>query len=315
MKTTQTQIIPRDPALWAAMALVGALSAGLSLARYRGYNAGVLDLGSMAQAIFSALRGRPLITTGPGGNFSRLAGHVELIYYAFAPLLALWRSPEALLVAQAALVAAGAVPAYRLALRRLDSRLAARCVALIYLLYPVGLTAVLFDFHGDTLAMPLLLFALDAADRRAWRSYALWVGLALSCKMYIALPVAGIGAYLLLWGGRRRAGLISVAAALIYGAVAFLVLRELFKLPSLDGSAAKSYASYYFGALGEVGATAGERLLNALVVLGPALLVAWRGWRWLLVGAPLALAALISTGPGAGYDYRYHHYAAVVPFI
>ncbi len=295
--------------------LVGGMLAWLSVRRYVGYNAGMLDLGNMYQAITSVLRGQPLVVTSTNGNVSRLAGHVELIYYAFVPLVAAWRSPAALLVAQAALFAAGAVPAYRLALRRLDSRLAAHCVALIYLLYPVALTAVLFDFHGDTLAMPLLLFALDAADRRAWRTFALWAALALSCKMYMALPVAGIAAYLFLWGGRRRAGLITGVAALIYGAVAFLLLRELFRADSATGSAAGTYAKFYFGAIGEVGLTAGERLLNALVVFGPALLVAWRGWRWLLVGAPLALAALISTGPGAGYDFRYHHYAAVVPFV
>jgi uncharacterized membrane protein len=297
------------------MLLVGGTLAWLSVRRFLGYNAGMLDLGNMYQAIASVLRGQPLVVTSANGNVSRLAGHVELIYYAFVPLVAVWRSPITLLVGQAALVAAGAIPAYRLAMRRLDSRMAANCVALIYLLYPVGMTAVLFDFHGDTLAMPLLLFAIDAADRRDWRSYALWAALAISCKMYIALPVAGIGAYLFLWGGRRRAGLISVAVALIYGAVVFLAVRELFVTPSAAGSAAKSYTSYYFGALGEVGTTAGERLLTALVIFGPALLVAWRGWRWLLVGAPLALAALVSTGPGAGYDFRYHHYAAVVPFI
>jgi hypothetical protein len=43
--------------------------------------------------------------------------------------------------------------------------------------------------------------------------------------------------------------------------------------------------------------------------------VAWRGWRWLLPGLPVAAAALISTGPGGVYDYRYHHYAIIVPFI
>jgi len=315
MESHRSQLWIADPALWIAIILTGTLTAGLGLARYRGYNSGILDLGSMAQAIFSVLHGQPLITTGSGGNFSRLAGHVELIYYAFVPLVAIWRSPTTLLVAQSALVACGAFPAYRLAIRRLDSRMAARCVALIYLLYPVGLTAVLFDFHGDTLAMPLLLFALDAADRRAWRNFALWATLVLSCKMYMALPIVGIGAYLFLWGGRRRAGLITVAAAVIYGAVVFFFLRELFRPIGTETSAASTYTKFYFGSLGDVGTTIGERILNALVVFGPALLMAWRGWRWLLVGAPLALAALISTGPGAGYDFRYHHYAAVVPFV
>ncbi|GAB4445270.1 MAG: hypothetical protein OHK0015_47380 [Chloroflexi bacterium OHK40] len=299
------------------MLAVGGMVATLGLASYAGYNSGMLDLGAMAQAILSVSRGQPLVTTGPGGNFSRLAGHVELIYLAFAPLLTLWPSPQPLLLAQAALAAAGAIPAYRLALRRLDSRLAARCAALIYLLYPVALTALLFDFHGDTLAMPMLMFALDAADRRAWRAYALWVGLALLCKLYIAAPVAGIGACLALWGGpeRRRAGLITGTVAVAYGALAFFVIREAFAPPQQPGSAAAAYTSHYFGRLETLGATAAPRLLNALVIFAPALLLAWRGWRWLLPALPLAAAALLSTGPGSGYHFSSHHYATVTPFV
>lgn len=306
--------IPRDPWLWAAMAAYIALIGGLGLARYAGFNAGILDLGSMYQAIASVLRGQPLVLTTTGGNVSRLAGHVELIYVAFAPLVALWPDPRALLIGQTLLAATGAVPAYRLALRRLDSRLAARCAALIYLAYPVALTAALFDFHGDTLAMPLLLWAIDAFDRRDDRAAALFVALSLLCKVYVALPVAAIGAYLFLWGGRRRAGLITAGGAVAYGAVVFLVVRPLFEAAGGE-RIVNNYVQHYFGEPGELVATIPERLLVALVVLGPALLLAWRGWRWLLLAAPLLLAVLISTGPGATYHYGYHHYALAVPFL
>lgn len=315
MPATPTQAWRRDPILLAAMLLAGTTLAALSIMSYQSYNAGMLDLGAMAQAIMSALRGRPLVTTGPTGNFSRLAGHVELLYFALAPLAALWRDPQPLLVAQAALMVAGAIPAYRIALRRLESVTAARCAALIYLLYPVAQTAVLFDLHGDTLAMPLLMFAIDAADRAAWRPLALWAGLALLAKVYMAAPVAGIAAYLFLWGGRRRAGLILGAAAVAYGAVVFFVVRELFAPTELNQSAAAIYTSFYFGASEQILMTLPGRLLSAMIVLGPALFVAWRGWRWLLVGAPLTAAALLSTGPGSGYHYESHHYAAMVPFV
>lgn len=297
------------------MVAVGITLATLSLLSYRSYNAGMLDLGAMTQAIMSVLRGQPLVTTGPTGNFSRLAGHFELLYVALAPLVAVWRDPQPLLIVQAALMAAGAIPAYRTALRHLESVTAARCIALIYLLYPVAQTAVLFDLHGDTLAMPLLMFAIDAADRAAWRPLALWAGLALLSKVYMAAPVVGIAAYLFLWGGQRRAGLILGAVAVAYGAAVFFVLRDLFAPASINQSAAAVYASFYFGASEQILTTLPGRLLSALVVFGPALFLAWRGWRWLLVGAPLAAAALVSTGPGSGYHYESHHYAAMVPFV
>jgi uncharacterized membrane protein len=317
MITTERPTSLRDPFLWVAMLSVGTVLMLLSLTRYWGYNAGMLDLGVMTQAIVSVLRGEPLVGTGMGGNFSRLAGHFELIYLVFAPLVAIWPSPQPLLIGQALLATAGAIPAYRLALRRLDSRLAARCAALIYLLYPVMQTAVLFDFHGDTLAMPLLLFALDAADRKAWRWYALWIALALTCKVYVAAPVAGIGAYLWLWGGQRRAGTWTMIVAVTYGAVVFFGLRQLFVVtPTVTAQIlATNYINFYFGAPQQIWLTLPERLGNMLVVFGPALFLAWRGWRWLLPAAPLTLAVLVSTGPGGVYYYAYHHYAMVVPFV
>lgn len=304
-----------DLFLWVAMVVVGTTLTLLSLARYWGYNAGMLDLGNMAQAIWSVTQGQPLVFTQPTGAYSRLTGHVEFFYLLFVPFVAIWPNPQPLLTGQALLAAAGAIPAYRLAMRQLDSRLAARCIALIYLLYPVMQTAVLFDFHGDTLAMPLLLFALDAADRKAWRSYSIWLALALSCKVYVAAPVAGIGAYLWLWGGERRVGTWTMVAAVVYGAVVFFGVRELFAAPAAEQSAAVSYVSHYYGNMHEIWRTLPERLGNALVVFGPALFLAWRGWRWLLPAAPLTLAVLLSTGPGGVYHYGYHHYALVVPFI
>lgn len=302
--------------LWVLMGAAMLMLSSLSIARYLGYNAGMLDLGNMAQAIWSATQGQPLVFTQPFGAYSRLSGHAEIIYFLFAPAYALWPDPRVLLIGQALLYALGALPVYAMALRRTASVFAARCLALIYLCYPVAQTAVLFDFHGDTLAMPLLLFALDALDRRAWRSYALFIALALTCKVYIAAPVAGIGAYLLLWGGQRRAGLLTIGAATLYGVAIFFGMRPLFA-SHVSGVAAtsRSYLDYYFGAFDLVWATLDKRVLNALIVFGPALLTAWRGWRWLLVSLPVTAAVLLTSGPGGASDYRYHHYATVVPFV
>jgi len=74
-------------------------------------------------------------------------------------------------------------------------------------LYPTAQTAVLFDFHGDTLAMPCLMFALDALDRVDWRRYAIWIVLALLCKVCVAVSVGVMGAVLVFKGQRRVGGL------------------------------------------------------------------------------------------------------------
>lgn len=317
--------------------LIFLMLAYLSAARYSAYNAGMFDLGNMSQAIWSVTQGKALLYSSPEGYpASRLAGHMEGIYVLLALPYALLPDPRTLVVIQVLLFVLGGIGAYRLALRRLGERFAARCALLIYLLYPTAISGILFDIHGDTLALPLLMLALDALDERAWRRFSMLALLALLCKLYVAATVAGIGAVLILWPGllatrsqssvvssqlgeqgNRRAGFIIVAAALLYGILAFFVIRPMFANQALASTAqaTTSYVQFYFGQLDEISATAIERIVNALIVFGPAMMLAWRGWRWLLPAVPVALAALISTGPGSVYYYGYHHFALVVPFL
>ncbi len=300
--------------VWLALLVSGGVLGWLSVLRYNGYNAGMLDLGNMAQAIASVGRGRPLVTTFPDGSTSRLAVHVELIYFLFSLLYMLWSDPRLLVIVQAALFASGALPVYALALRHSRSAFAAVCLALAYLLYPVAQNSVLFDFHGDTLAMPLLLWALDALDRRAWWRYGLFIALALACKFYVAIPVAALGV-VIWWCGDRRAGAITTAAAGVYGAIAFGIIRPFFTTASTAQThRGMNYLLYYFGQVDSLLANLDQRLIAAVVVFGPALLLMVRGWRWLVPGLPIAAVVLLSSN-GSSFDYRFHHYALVVPFI
>ena len=115
----------------------------LSLARYRGYNVGMLDLGNMSQAIWSATQGKALIYTGMEGPISRLGWNIELIYLPISWLYALFPDPQTLLVLQSGLYALGALPVFWLARRRLESEWAGLAAALVYLAYPVAITAAL----------------------------------------------------------------------------------------------------------------------------------------------------------------------------
>lgn len=317
----------RALALVSLSALVAfALFAGLSLARFRAYNVGMFDLGNISQAIWSILRGQPLIYTGPSGNVSRLAGHVELIYWLLAPLMRLWPDPQVLLVIQAALAASAALPVYRIAVRRLPPG-SAICFALGYLLFPTAVAAVLFDMHGDTLAMPLLLWMLDALDSGAWRRFWLFLVLSMFCKFYIFVPVGVLGLTLLPWAQpgyhalerlpRPRQLWLALAVcgvAGVYGALVLFGIRPFFTTEaSGDGG---DYARYYFGALLTLGpADLLDRAVNLLAVLLPSALLWW--WaRWAVLPAfAIIVPAVLSTGPGASYAWSYHHYAAAVPFI
>jgi uncharacterized membrane protein len=113
-------------AVWALTAAWAVAFSVFSVLRYRGFSTGRFDLGNMVQAVWSTSEGRFLDTTDVSGvQFSRLGAHVDPILALFVPLWWVWSSPEALLVAQAVIVALGALPAYWLGRRWLgDTRLA-----------------------------------------------------------------------------------------------------------------------------------------------------------------------------------------------
>jgi uncharacterized membrane protein len=290
--------------------------AWLSIARYLAYNASTFDLGVMSQAIWSVADGQPLVFTAQGIAISRLARHVELFYFLLAPLYKLFPSPTVLLLVQAALYAAGAIPVYRLACRRLTHAGVSLVLVTVYLLYPALQAAVLFDFHGDTLAVAFLMFAIEAADRQSWRSYAIWIALALSCKMTVAAPVAALG-FVLWLTGQRRAGILTMLAAVGWGLTAFFLVRQIFAPAeaALAKATADSYMTFYFGQLDTIAETWLARLLTVLVVSLPAIWLAWRAPLWLIPAAIVIIPVAISTGPGPSYDYRFHHYALAAPFL
>src|SRR5256714_11419954 len=127
---------PRVAVGVAAVAYAAGFSV-LSILRHRAFETGRFDLGNMVQAVWSTAHGRPLrVTDLHGDQVSRLAAHVDPILVLFAPLWWLWPSPQLLLVAQALVVALGAVPVFLLARKHLRSARAGLGFALAYLLYP-----------------------------------------------------------------------------------------------------------------------------------------------------------------------------------
>ncbi len=306
-----------NPWLWLVIFFTFALLAWLSVAAYRGYNLRTFDLGAISQAIWQATRGTPLVYTHMGVPLSRLAEHVEIIYFLLAPVYALRPSPETLLILQALFYALGALPVYVLARRRLGNNWLALLLAVVYLFYPVGQTAVLFEFHADTIAAPLLMFAIEAADRRHWQSYWVWLFLALASKFYVSVPVTMMG-LLFWWRGERRLGKWTAAAGIGWFLFSFGLVRALFA-PAEDAANLKatpgSYFNFYFGQISVMGQSALPRLLNAVLVYLPSLFLGVFAWEWLIVASSTIVPVLLSSGIGPSYSYVFHHYVLAVPFL
>jgi uncharacterized membrane protein len=114
---------PRPRALlWTAIAAYTVGFGSLSILRHRSFETGRFDLGNMVQAVDSTAHGRFLeMTSLQGEQISRLAAHVDPILALFAPLWWIWPSPDMLVAVQAAAIALGALPVFRLGRRHLGS--------------------------------------------------------------------------------------------------------------------------------------------------------------------------------------------------
>jgi uncharacterized membrane protein len=295
--------------------LVFVCIAYFSISRFLAFNAEFLDLGLMSQTMWSGAQGQPMVYTNIYGPVSGLTKHAEFFFYLFTPIYRLCPSPVTLLVLQAGLFVAGSVPVFRLANRRLNHAGSAFWLSVSYLLYPVAITALLFDFHGDTLAMPLILFAIEALDRCSPKEYLLWLALALSCKVYVAAPIIALGG--VLWIQKRhKYAYLTWAVAFIW--IGFILFARAYLLPKdlmlREGETAASYFNFYFSNINLLRETLALRVLGAFVAVMPALVLGIIAPLWMAPGLMVAGAVFISTGPFV-YKYASHHYALAVPFL
>jgi uncharacterized membrane protein len=229
-----------------AMVLFIAWFASLAVANHQAWLTSGYDLGNADQALWNTAHGRPLVFTNWLGKDdwflepTRLAMHVEPIYLLLAPLYWIWEDVRALLILQAVIVALGAVPAYRLARRVLDSEAAGAVFAVVYLLSIGVHWQVLNDFHAVSLAAPFLLFAFDfLVEGRDW-GFALFAVLAMMTKENIPLAVAGMGAWSSLVQKRRRLGLVTIVVALTWFLLAVFAV-----IPAFSKVGGSPFLTYY----------------------------------------------------------------------
>jgi uncharacterized membrane protein len=269
--------------------LFAAVYALLSWLKYRAYMDARFDLGNMVQAVYNTAHGHFLeITTGDlePRQMSRLGSHVDPILALFALPWLVWPSPVMLLVAQAAIVATGAWPAYRLGTRATRDPGAGAYLAGAYLLYPALGFLVLNEFHPVALATPLLLWAFLYMDEDRWVRAAVFLVLAAACKETVPLVIAFMGAYFAI---RKRSlwPLVVTVAGVVWFAAAVWVV-----IPHYNGDQSAFIARY-----GEYGSGAAEVAKNTVLhpgqtaadFLSESNLRYWLGLLW-----PLGFTSLLS---------------------
>ena len=157
-----------------------------SLARYYRMAPGSYDLGIFVEAVKQYAHFHAPIVDIMGQNFNLLGDHFHPILAVLGPIFLLFPSPLTLLIAQALLFAAAAVPLVWLGRSRLGEG-AAYAVGVTYGLSFGVAQAVDFDFHEIAFAVPLLSFALWALLEDRARVLVVCCFLALLCKEDIGL--------------------------------------------------------------------------------------------------------------------------------
>jgi uncharacterized membrane protein len=299
-----------------------ALFAAVSILRYLNFHYSG-DTADYAQILWNTVHGRLLQKTDIYGVGTGLrGGHAEPLLLLLAIPYAIFPDPRTILLLQTLALASGGPLVYAMARVHGHGQRVALGLAAFYLVFPLVHYANLWDFHPDPFAVPALLGALLAFDLRRWRLLALCLAVILLTKEQMPLFVLGLGVYWWRWRGERRAGMLAVGAALLYG---LLVLLPWYLLTSSQFG--HDYNNYFSDALQAIQNSRG--LAGHLQALATVLGQEFRLQNLVLALLPSGLlflldgSAIVTVLPLAGLyvsnrftnDFWFHHYVTCVPII
>ncbi|MDZ7264073.1 MAG: DUF2079 domain-containing protein [candidate division KSB1 bacterium] len=301
-----------------------------AVSRFQSYQATLWDLGIMAQAIWNTAHGRILQeSVNLGFSVSRLhVAHWELIYLPLALIYRVFPSIPLLLWLQTLMLACGAIPIFLLAKQKLDSEVAALFAALAYLFYPALHGANLFDIHGLTLAIPLLLFTFLYLTREKYSAALAFAIISLLCREDVALVIFMLGWYVLISRRNSRVGavLIFISALWLLAFACRSYFWPMNDIPSSAKSAAivseireNEAIQVVIGLVQTPIATLTKLIQVENVVYAAKLLLPVAGLclfapSIMLLSAPNLLMNLLSPWHYM-HQIEYHYSAAIIPFI
>jgi uncharacterized membrane protein len=205
----------------------------LTVGRHNAFGTNAFDLGIHAQSLYTIARhGYPLVTLYGPEAVNQFSDHFAPIFYLLTPIYVLFGDARALLVVQSLALAAGVVPVYLLARRKLATHALALALAASYLLFPALHGVNNFDFHEIALVVPLLLWSLYCLETGRFRLFGLFLALAMFTKEEVALTGVAIGLYILFVRRQpRRGALVALASAAYFALVVGVIM------PALGGGA------------------------------------------------------------------------------
>jgi uncharacterized membrane protein len=256
--------------------------------RHMRINSSTFDLGIKSQVIWNTWRGDWFASTIEVSNY--LGDHVQLIFLLLAPLLGFWRDVRILLIVQAFLLSLGAIPVYRIALRKLGDQRLAVLFSLVYLLYPLLGFVNRFDFHPVVFTIPFFLVAYDLLESNQPGWATLFILLSLSLREEVGLTVFAFGIYASVFMDRRRLGLVWAGTGLTWSLFALFWL-----MPAFRGEVSDTVGRYVW--LGESPGQILTNLISRPRMVLEHLLVPYRAAVPLKLFLPVGFLALIAPAP------------------
>ncbi len=244
-RPTLRRLAGADPWWWPLVAVMGTWTwhfTRTSLDIHHGFGTSAYDLGLYVQGVWLLSQFQEPFVTLMGRHL--LGDHTSFVLVLLVPFYWIAPSADTLLMAQSAVIAAGAIPVFLYARRRLESGAASFLFGMIYLAHPAVGWTNLENFHPDGFLGFFIGMAVWAALSRHWRTYAAFVALSLLVKEDVALVVLPLGIWVALRRD-RRIGLLTIAGSLGYTAFAMLVVMQ-----SLIGVPTRNLWRIPFGGVG-----------------------------------------------------------------
>lgn len=201
----------------------------LSVQVQDGYGAPGFDMGIFDQGVWLLAHSKAPFVTVMGRDL--FGDHTSFVVLLAVPLYWIWDEPQTLLVLQAALLAAAAIPIYSMARRRMGTGIATAAAA-AYLLNPALENGNLEQFHPECFLVLFIALAVWAAVEWHPRLLAVTVAGCLLAKEDTALLVVPLAVWVA-WRRDVRWGTVLAGASLTYMAFAYeVVIRLLLGTPS-----------------------------------------------------------------------------------
>jgi uncharacterized membrane protein len=321
---------PLDPAVAVGIGAAGYLlvMGFIVVSRHWALRTHAFDLGYYVQVVWNIAQGQGPITTHVPTYVTTEAmhawgDHLSPVFYLLAPLMWTVPGPVALLLAQTAILASGALALFAFARPRLGDGAAAG-LATLYLVNPSLHGINLRDVHPQAFVIPLIVAAALAFERRRPALCALALVLVLACREDAAVAVVGFGVWLALAHRRRAAGAVVAGAALLV-----LFVDVHFVMPFYLGARYNHLIRYAHlgGSLGEILVSlvlrpqrwlavlfTADKLLYLLALLAPLGFLPLLGPRALAAALPGLAINLLSVDARLVH-HRSQYQAFVLPFL